>query len=105
MTYIGWWHSPYGVAVTYIGGTPWVWLIRKLFAAMKEGTLRWNKVFELIGFKDAAEVSVDKGALGKDGVLYWGGVVFIDKRKCVLLCGNFINTREWNLCFMKDIAL
>lgn len=71
MTYIGWCRSPYGVAVTYIGGTPWVWLIRKLFAAMKEGTLRWNKVFELIGFKDAEDVSVDKEAFGEDGVLYW----------------------------------
>ncbi len=61
---------------------------------MKEGTLRWNKVFELIGFKDAEDVSVDKEALGKGGVLYWEGIVSTNKRKCVLLCIYFINMRE-----------
>lgn len=62
MTYIGWYRSPYGVAVSCIGGMPWVWLIRVLFVTMKEGTLRWNKAFEQTGFKDAAEVCVGKEA-------------------------------------------
>ena len=62
MTYIGWCRSPYGVAVSCIGATPWVGLIRVLFVTMKEGTLRWNKAFEQTGFRDAAEVCVDKGA-------------------------------------------
>jgi len=39
-----------------------VGLIRVLFVTMKEGTLRWNKAFEQTGFRDAAEVCVDKGA-------------------------------------------
>lgn len=89
MTYIGWCRSPYEVAVSCIGGTPWVWLIRKLFAAMKEGTLCWNKVFELIGFKDADEVSVDKGALGKGGVLYWG-VWFLSIKGSVYFCVSIL---------------